>query len=138
MAAHEILLADDFNFPLLSLFWTMFWLFLWVLWLFLLIRVISDIFRSGDLGGVGKAIWLLFVIALPYLGVLMYLILRGNKLHEREARQAQASEEAFRQYVQSAAGPVSVADELTKLSALRQSGALTEQEYTGQKAKLLG
>jgi hypothetical protein len=75
--------------PLLNLFWTMFELFLWVLWFFLLFRIIVDIFRSDDLGGWGKTLWLIFVIVLPFLGVFVYLIARGSSMGERDARQAQ-------------------------------------------------
>ncbi len=77
------------DYPLLNLFWTMFWLFLWGLWFFLLFLIIMDIFRSDDLGGWGKALWLIFVIVVPYLGVFVYLIARGGSMGERrEARHA--------------------------------------------------
>ena len=82
--------------PLLDAFFTMMWFFLWVLWFFLLFRVIMDIFRSRDLGGCGKAGWLAFAIMLPFLGVLVYLIARGDKMADRDAAQAQAQDEAFR------------------------------------------
>ena len=90
--------------PLLDVFLTMMWFFLWVLWFFLLFRVIMDVFRSHDLGGWGKAGWLVFTIVLPFLGVLVYLIARGGKMQERDARQAQAQDEANRAYIRDAAG----------------------------------
>jgi hypothetical protein len=135
--SHAIVLADQ-DYPLLNLFWTMLWLFLWIMWFFLLFRIISDIFRSSDLSGWGKAGWSLFVIILPFLGVLTYLIVRGSTMHERDARQVQASEQAFRSYVQETAGTgASTAEELTKLAALRDQGVLTDPEFTAQKAKIL-
>jgi hypothetical protein len=125
------------SYPLLNLFWTMLWLFLWILWFFLLFRVIIDIFRSDDLGGWGKALWLIFVIVLPYLGVLVYLIARGGKMGQRDVEHAQAQEQEFRAYVQDAAAPVSTADELSKLASLRDQGVITDTEYAQQKAKIL-
>jgi hypothetical protein len=125
------------SYPLLNLFWTMLWLFLWILWFFLLFRVIIDIFRSDDLGGWGKALWLIFVIVLPYLGVLVYLIARGGKMGQRDVEHAQAQEQEFRAYVQDAAAPVSTADELSKLASLRDQGVITDTEYAQQKAKVL-
>ena len=126
------------DYPLLNLFWTMLEIFLWVLWFFLLFRVIFDIFRSHDLGGWGKTLWLIFVIVLPFLGVFIYLIARGGSMADRDARQAQAADAATRAYIQSAAGtPTSTAEELTKLAALRDQGVLTDAEFAAQKAKVL-
>ena len=126
------------DYPLLNLFWTMLEIFLWVLWFFLLFRVIFDIFRSHDLGGWGKTLWLIFVIVLPFLGEFIYLIARGGSMADRDARQAQAADAATRAYIQSAAGtPTSTAEELTKLAALRDQGVLTDAEFAVQKAKVL-
>ena len=111
------------DYPLLNLFWTMLELFLWVLWFFLLFRIIIDIFRSHDLGGWGKTLWLIFVIVLPFLGVFVYLIARGASMGERDVRQAQEADAAARAYIQSAAGTsTSTADELTKLAGSARSG----------------
>jgi hypothetical protein len=129
---------DDY--PLLNLFWTMLWFFVFIAWLFLLFTLFADIFRSKDLGGWAKALWTLFIIILPILGSLVYLIVRGRSMHERAAEDYQEREKAFRTYVQEAAGPAGgagVADELSKLAALRDSGALTADEFEAQKAKLL-
>jgi hypothetical protein len=129
---------DDY--PLLDLFWTMLWFFLFIAWLFLLFTLFADIFRSKDMGGWAKALWVLFIIILPILGSLVYLIVRGRSMHERAAEEYQDREEAFRSYVQDvsgSAGGASVADELSKLSALRDAGALTADEFEAQKAKLL-
>jgi len=113
------------------------WFFLWVLWLFLLFRVIMDIFRSGDLGGWGKAGWLVFVIVLPFLGVLVYLIARGHKMTERDVAQAKEQDKAFRAYVQDAAGSQSSADQLAKLADLRDRGVISAEEFEREKAKVL-
>jgi ABC-type multidrug transport system fused ATPase/permease subunit len=136
MSAAQLAARQDY--PLLNLFWTMLWLFLWILWIFLLIRIILDIFRSDDLGGWGKALWVIFIIILPFLGVLVYLIARGSSMHRRDAREARATDEAMRDYIQSAAGTsTSTAEELGKLAALRDQGVLTQAEFDAQKAKLL-
>jgi hypothetical protein len=131
-------LLTNGEYPLLDVFWTTMWFFLWILWIFLLVRILSDVFRSHDLGGWGKAGWTIFIIILPFLGVLVYLIARGGAMHERDARQAQQNDEAMRAYVRDAAGTsASTADELTKLAGLKERGVLTEAEYEAQKAKLL-
>ncbi|MER5862468.1 SHOCT domain-containing protein [Kitasatospora sp. NPDC002040] len=132
---------DDY--PLLNLFWTMMWLFLWILWFFLLFKIITDIFRSDDMGGWGKAGWLIFVILLPFLGVLVYLIARGGSMNTRDREQAQKADAAFKEYVRKAAGTGGGAaggggvDELAKLAALKEQGALTEDEFQKAKEKLL-
>jgi uncharacterized membrane protein YcjF (UPF0283 family) len=131
-------LADDWHYPLLNLFWTMLWLFLWILWIFLLFRIIIDIFRSEDMGGWGKAGWVIFIIVLPFLGVLVYLIARGGSMHKRDIAQAKAADTAAREYIQQAAGSqTSSAEELHKLADLRDRGVLTQQEFDAQKAKIL-
>lgn len=127
---------DDY--PLLNLFWTMLWLFLWVMWFFLLFKVITDIFRDHELHGWGKAGWLILVLLLPYIGVLIYLIVRGKSMSRRDVKQAQDSEKAFQDYVQKAAGPrSSPAEELAKLSSLKEKGHLTQEEFDKAKEKLL-
>jgi Short C-terminal domain/Phospholipase_D-nuclease N-terminal len=125
------------SYPLLDVFWTMMWFFLWVLWFFLLIRVFMDIFRSRDLGGWGKAGWSIFVIVLPFLGVFVYLIARGHKMADREAGQAQAQEEEFRTYVRQTAQGNGTADELAKLADLRERGVISEAEFQQGKNKIL-
>ena len=96
MSAALPVLADDWHYPLLNLFWTMLWLFLWILWIFLLFRIIVDIFRSDDMGGWAKAGWVIFLIILPFLGVLVYLIARGGSMHKRDIAQAKAADVATR------------------------------------------
>lgn len=127
-----------YDYPLLAAFWTVLFVFLWVAWILLLFRVIVDIFRSRDMGGVGKAFWALFVVVIPWLGVLLYLIVRGGSMAERDHQEAVAHEEAVQAYIRQAAGSGSTADELTKLSALQAQGAITDTEFAQQKAKLLG
>jgi len=127
-----------YDYPLMGLFWTMLWFFLWFAWLMLLFRVFADIFRSKDMGGFAKALWSIFVIFLPFLGVLIYVIARGHKMTERDIADAQRNEAAFRSYVQDAAGSGGgTADELAKLADLKAQGVLTEEEFAQQKAKLL-
>jgi Phospholipase_D-nuclease N-terminal/Short C-terminal domain len=124
------------NYPLLNVFLTMLWFFLWILWIFLVCSVIFDIFRSRDLGGWAKAGWTIFVIVLPFLGVLTYLIARGDKMYARQAREAQAGEDQVRTYIRDATGR-DTAEELTKLVELKQRGAISDAEFEQGKAKVL-
>jgi hypothetical protein len=127
------------GYPLLDAFLTIFWLFIWIMWIFLLIRVVSDVFRSQDLSGAGKAGWTFVLILFPLLGVLVYLIARGDGLHQRENRQAQASEEAMREYLNRIHGSSgSTADEVSRLAELHDRGKLTDDEFQRLKAKLIG
>jgi hypothetical protein len=126
-----------YDYPLLGMFWTMLWFFLWFAWIVLLFKVIADVFRSHDMGGFAKALWLIFVILVPFLGVFIYVIARGRSMGERDMRQAQAQQEAFQSYVRDAAAPTGPAEELSKLSALRDQGVITDAEFQQQKAKLL-
>jgi Short C-terminal domain/Phospholipase_D-nuclease N-terminal len=119
-----------------QVFWSMLWFFMFFIWIWLLIIVFSDIFRSHDLGGVAKAIWVIFVILVPYLGVFVYLIARGHKMQEHAVEAAQAQDTAMRQYVQSVA-PVSPADELAKLADLKAKGVIDDAEYERLKTKAL-
>ncbi len=126
-----------YTYPLLDIFWTMLWFFAFFIWIWLLIIVFADIFRSHDMGGLAKALWVIVIIFLPLLGVLIYLIARGGKMHEHAAADAQAQDEAFRAYVQQAAGENSSADQLAKLADLKASGAITDAEFEAGKAKIL-
>jgi hypothetical protein len=132
------MLAAETNYPLLQVFLSMLYFFLFVIWIWIAIMVVVDIFRSHDLGGWGKAFWFLFVIVVPYLGVFVYLIARGGKMHERQVADASAQQKAFDDYVKQAAGAPDVATQLEKLASLRQQGVITEDEFAAQKAKLLG
>jgi len=133
-----MVLADS-SYPLLNLFWTMCILFLWVIWIWILIWVFIDIFRSHDLSGGAKALWFVFVLFIPLIGVLVYLIARGGKMHERAARQARQQDAEARAYIQQAAAssPASSADQLAKLADLRDRGVITAAEFEREKAKVL-
>ncbi len=132
-----MLLASGYSYPLLGVFWTIIEIFLWVVWFWILITVFIDIFRSHDLNGWGKALWFLFVLFIPLIGVLVYLIARGGKMHERAVQQAQQQQEQFRSYVQETAGSANTADQLAKLADLRDRGVITPEEFEREKAKVL-
>ena len=126
------------SYPLLNIFWSMFIFFLWILWIWILIWIIIDIFRSHDLNGFEKALWFLFILFIPLIGVLVYLIARGGKMHEHAVQQAQQQDQEFRAYVQDAAGSQSSADQLGKLADLHDRGVITDEEFAREKAKVLG
>ena len=128
-----------YSYPLLGAFWTLLWLSLWIIWIFLLFRVIIDIFRSHDLSGWGKAGWLIFVIILPFLGVFIYLIARGDEMGQRDVQDAQARDQEYRAYVQDAAAGQSQsgADQLAKLADLRDRGVISQAEFDQEKTKIL-
>jgi type VI protein secretion system component VasK len=130
------LAASGYSYPLLSVFWTILEIFLWVIWIWILIWILIDIFRSHDLSGWSKALWFLFVLFIPLVGVLVYLIVRGGKMQERAVQQAQQDDQQFRSYVQEAAGSSS-ADQLTKLADLRDRGVISAEEFDREKAKIL-
>ena len=118
--------------------WDMIWFFLFFIWIWLLIVVFSDIFRSSDLSGWGKALWTIFVIVLPYLGVFVYLIARGHKMQEHAVAAAQAQDAATRQYIQGVAGTKSSpADEIARLADLKAKGVISDAEFQAGKAKAL-
>jgi membrane protein implicated in regulation of membrane protease activity len=131
-------LASSYSYPLLGAFWTILEIFLWVLWIWVLIYVFIDIFRSHDLSGWAKALWFLFVLFIPLIGVLVYLIARGDKMHERAVQQARQQDSEARAYIQQAAGsPNNTADQLSKLADLRDRGVITAEEFDREKAKVL-
>ena len=130
-------LASSYSYPLLGAFWTILEIFLWVLWIWVLIYVFIDIFRSHDLSGWARALWFIFVLFIPLIGVLVYLIARGDKMHERAVQQVQQQDREARQYIQEAAGSGTPADQLTKLAELRDRGVITAEEFERQKAKVL-
>jgi hypothetical protein len=133
-----MILADS-SYPLLNLFWSMLFFFLWVIWIWILITVFIDIFRSHDLSGGAKALWFLFVLFIPLIGVLVYVIARGGEMHERAAQQAQQQDAEARAYIQRAAAsaPASTADQLAKLADLRDRGVISAEEFEREKAKVL-
>jgi hypothetical protein len=127
-----------YTYPLADLFGTMLGFFVLIIWFWLLIVVFGDIFRSRDLGGVAKALWVIFVIVLPFLGIFVYLIARGGKMHERAEAQAAQQQKVFEDYVKKTAGTgANSADQLTQLADLRTQGVITDAEFEAQKAKIL-
>lgn len=122
--------------PLFDLFWAMLWFFLWIAWLWLLIRVVADIFRS-DASGVAKALWALLVVVLPLIGVLAYLIVHGESMTGRELRDVKAVQSEQERYIREVAGTGGVADELERLANLRERGVLTDAEFDAQKSRIL-
>jgi hypothetical protein len=126
-----------YDYPLLGVFWTMLWIFLFFIWIWILIAVFADLFRSHDIGGWAKALWVIFIVILPFLGVLVYLIARGGKMQERAVQRAQQQEQEFRSYVQQTAGPTSSADQLSQLADLKARGVLSDEEFEAEKAKIL-
>jgi hypothetical protein len=122
----------------LDFFWIMLWFFAWVIWIMLLFRVFADIFRA-DQSGWAKAGWILFVLVLPFLGVLVYLIAQGGNMADREWAIMREKAEVERSYIRSIAGsPASTADELEKLASLRDRGVISDAEFQVQKARILG
>ena len=129
----------SYDYPLGGFFWSMLIFFIWIIWFMLLFQVFIDIFRSKDLGGGAKALWVIFVIILPFLGIFVYLIARGKSMAERRMGEAIDQKKAMDAYVRETAGTsVSSADEIAKLAQLKDQGVLTEAEFNAQKAKLLG
>jgi hypothetical protein len=126
-----------YDYPAMGVFWSMFYFFIFFIWIMLLFRVFGDIFRSHDLGGLAKTLWVLFVILVPFLGVFIYVIARGKSMGERDMAQAQAQQEAFKSYVQETASTGGTAEELAKLADLKDRGVITQDEFDTQKAKTL-
>jgi hypothetical protein len=128
-----MLIAADY--PFLDVFWTMIIFFCWVIWIWIVITVFSDLFRRHDISGWGKAAWVVFVIVLPFLGVLVYLIAQHDGMRERSVKQAQAQQQAFDEYVREAAG--GSAAQISKAKALLDAGTITQAEFDALKAKAL-
>jgi hypothetical protein len=126
------------SYPLLNVFWTIFEVFLWIVWFWILITVFIDIFRSRDLSGSAKAVWFLFVLLIPLIGVVVYLIVRGGEMHERTARVAHAQEAAYDGYLaQNGTRSSNTADQLVKLADLHDRNVISDQEFAREKAKVL-
>ncbi len=125
------------SYPILNFFWTMLIFFGFVIWIYLIILVFMDIFRSHDMGGFAKALWVIFIIFLPLLGVLVYLIARGGSMHERSVKQAEDQKAQFDEYVRETAATASPADQLATLANLHDQGKLSDEDYEKAKAKIL-
>ena len=130
------LLAYDY--PFLGVFWSMLVFFAWVIWFVLLFRIIVDIFSRHDIGGGSKVLWIIFVIILPYLGVFIYLIAEGHHMAERNAATMQSARAQQDEYIKSVAASASPADQILQAKSLLDSGAITQAEFDGLKAKALG
>ncbi|MGW8400351.1 SHOCT domain-containing protein [Streptomyces lydicus] len=128
-----------YDYPLLGVFWSMLWICLWVIWIFLLVRIIVDIFRDDTMNGWGKGGWLIFVLVLPFLGVFVYLLARGKGMGEREAQHAIAQRRELDSYIRqtAGAGKSSEVEELARLSEIKARGDLTEEEFQRAKEKIL-
>ena len=122
-----------------QVFWSLFWFTVFLIWIWLLITVFIDVFRSQDLSGPAKFLWVLFVIVVPYLGVFVYLIARGHKMTEHAVEDATAADVAAQAYIRQAAASPStgVAGELQRLADLRDSGVISPEEFEHRKAQLL-
>lgn len=118
--------------------WSIIWFFLFFLWIWLVISIFADIIRSDDLSGGAKALWSIAIIFLPFIGIFMYLIVRGNSMGQRQVDNAQAQEAAMQSYIKDVAGGGGSADELSKLADLHASGKLDDAEYSAAKAKVIG
>lgn len=127
-----------YDYPIMGAFLTMMWFFLFVIWIMILFRVIADVFRSHDMGGFAKALWLLFIVFLPFLGVLVYVLARGDNMTQHQIDDAKARDAAFQSYVRETAGTSGPGDQLTQLAALRDAGSITQEEFEAGKAKILG
>lgn len=122
--------------PFLDIIWTIMMFFLMIAWIWVVISVISDVFRSEDMNGFGKTLWVLFVIAVPWLGVLSYILIRGQGMSERNVQALTDARERQQSYIQNLAGS-STADELSKLAELKVKGVITDAEFDAQKVRLL-
>jgi Short C-terminal domain/Phospholipase_D-nuclease N-terminal len=123
------------DYPFLDVFWTIIIFFFWVIWIWIVITVLIDVFRRHDIGGFAKALWVIFVVILPWLGVLVYLIVEHDGMRERSVKQAQAQKQEFDQYVREAAG--GSAHEIAKAKELLDSGTITQEEFEAIKARAL-
>ncbi len=131
-----MLLAAEFGTG--QVFWSILWFFLFFVWIMLIFNVFGDIIRSDDMSGVAKAIWTVFIIFLPYLGVFAYLVVRGNKMGERQMQAAQAQEAAVKDYIRTAAGGgASAAEQLSTLADLHTAGKIDDAEYSAAKSKVV-
>jgi Phospholipase_D-nuclease N-terminal/Short C-terminal domain len=131
----DVVIAADY--PFLDILWSMIIFFSWVIWIWIAITVLMDVFRRKDISGWGKAAWVVFVIILPFLGVLVYLIANHDGMTERSTKEAQGQQEQFDQYVRSVADSGGAAGEIDKAKQLLDSGAINQQEFDRLKAKAL-
>lgn len=125
------------SYPLLDAFWTILWVFAFIFWIAVLVTVVFDLFRSDDVSGWMKALWFLFILFLPLVGVLVYLIVRGRGMTARAERRGREQEAAFRNYIEEVSSKGNVADQLSKLTDLHDRGQLSDEEFTQAKHRLV-
>jgi Phospholipase_D-nuclease N-terminal/Short C-terminal domain len=130
-----VIVAADY--PFLDILWTMLIFFAWVIWFWLLITILVDVFRRRDIGGGKKTLWIIFLILVPFIGVFAYLITNHDDMADRNLQQAKAQQAQFDNYVQSVAGSGGAAAEIDKAKQLLDSGAITQQEFDAIKQKAL-
>ncbi|HET7902596.1 MAG TPA: SHOCT domain-containing protein [Candidatus Nanopelagicales bacterium] len=118
--------------------WSIVWFTLFFLWIWVLMSVFADIFRSDDLGGWGKALWIIFIVIAWWLGVLVYLIARGKGMQQRSIDAMRAAESAQREYIQNVASSSSATEEIAKAAQLKEQGVISDEEFAAIKAKALG
>jgi len=123
------------DYPFLDVFWSMIIFFFWVIWIWIVVTVLIDIFRRTDIGGWGKAAWVIFVVILPWLGVLIYLIAQHDGMRERRIKEVQDQQQAFDSYVRETAG--GSADQIARAKELLDNGTITQEEFAALKAKAL-
>lgn len=126
-----------YDFPLLGLFWTILWIYIIVAWLMLLFSVIADVFRNDGIGGFAKALWLVLILFVPIVGVIFYMLSNGDGMAARHIDRARAQDQAFRTYVQDAAGSTGPGEQLEKLASLHAQGTISDEEFAAGKAKIL-
>jgi energy-coupling factor transporter transmembrane protein EcfT len=130
-----LLIGSDY--PFLDIFWTLIIFFAWVIWFWLLITILADVFRRHDIGGGKKTLWVLFVIFVPLLGVLIYLLVNSGGMADRSTKEAQTAQAQFDSYVKETAGSGGAAAEIEKAQKLKDSGAITDEEFQALKSKAL-
>jgi hypothetical protein len=131
-----LVIAADY--PFMDLLWSMIIFFAWVAWIWILIVILTDVFRRHDIGGWTKALWTIFLVVIPFLGVLVYLVAQHDGMAERQQKDVQAQQAQFDSYVRQAAGTGGgAASEIEKAKALLDSGAITQSEFETLKAKVV-
>jgi hypothetical protein len=131
-----VIVAADY--PLLNIFWTIIIVFAWVAWFWVLIMIISDLFSRHDIGGWGKALWMIFVVIVPFLGVFVYLIAQGKGMGERRMALVEASQKQFDAHVREVAASEGPADQIAKAKELLDAGTIDQAEFDRLKAQALG
>jgi ABC-type Fe3+ transport system permease subunit len=132
------LLINASSYPFLNILWTTLIFFAWVIFIWIAITVLIDVFRRHDISGWGKAAWVIFVVILPWIGVLVYLIVNHDGMAERRMKEAQASQAQFDEYVRQTAGSGGAAGEIEKAKQLLDNGTISQAEFDSIKAKALG